>query len=192
MKLAGVAADDPALTRARACIRARADRPRPTSSRRSRWPCSASTRGAGMPGDAGRDHAPSPLVVLQRLGDLLLVADGPGAAPGPDGPPPVHPLPRERRIDELWPVRATPRRPLPTRAAASRASWKNVFIAVDGFVKAWERLGPRPWRARAVRAAPRLARAAAVGARRPGRDLPGDGQCGARAPRSSATRTTTG
>ena len=37
--------------------------------------------------------------------------------------------------------------------AAALVSWKNIFIGVDGFLKTWEAFGPRPWRARAIRAA---------------------------------------
>jgi squalene-hopene/tetraprenyl-beta-curcumene cyclase len=64
---------------------------------------------------------------------------------------PVHRLAREHGLDELW----AQRRHLDDPAYARRGllSWKNFFIAVDGLLKAWEGFGPRPWRARAIRAA---------------------------------------
>jgi squalene-hopene/tetraprenyl-beta-curcumene cyclase len=64
---------------------------------------------------------------------------------------PIHALPPERSLDELW----APRLHLDDPAYTRRGwiSWKNFFIGVDGFVKAWEGYGPRPWRPRAIRAA---------------------------------------
>jgi squalene-hopene/tetraprenyl-beta-curcumene cyclase len=64
---------------------------------------------------------------------------------------PVHPLPGELGLDELWAHHLH----LEDPAYARRRwlSWKNVFIGLDGFVKAWEGYGPRPWRQRAIRAA---------------------------------------
>jgi squalene-hopene/tetraprenyl-beta-curcumene cyclase len=64
---------------------------------------------------------------------------------------PVHQVPRDRGIDELWAHHLH----LDDPAYARRAfvSWKNFFIGVDGFLKTWEAFGPRPWRARAIRAA---------------------------------------
>jgi squalene-hopene/tetraprenyl-beta-curcumene cyclase len=64
---------------------------------------------------------------------------------------PVHVLPRERGIEELWAHHLHLEDP--TYARKHWLSWKNFFIGVDGFVKAWEGYGPRPFRARAVRAA---------------------------------------
>lgn len=64
---------------------------------------------------------------------------------------PVHPLPRERGVEELWAHHLHLEDP--AYARKRWLSWKNFFIGVDGFVKAWEGYGPRPWRARAVRAA---------------------------------------
>jgi squalene-hopene/tetraprenyl-beta-curcumene cyclase len=65
---------------------------------------------------------------------------------------PVNALPRELGLDELWP---TPRERADLRLRWTRGplSWKNFFIAVDAWLKAWERWGPRPFRARAVDAA---------------------------------------
>jgi squalene-hopene/tetraprenyl-beta-curcumene cyclase len=63
---------------------------------------------------------------------------------------PVHAIPRERGIDELWAHHLH----LDDPAYARRAlwSWKNFFIGVDGFLKTWEAFAPRPWRGRAIRA----------------------------------------
>jgi squalene-hopene/tetraprenyl-beta-curcumene cyclase len=72
---------------------------------------------------------------------------------------PVKPLPAHLRLDELWPV--------PREAASLRFHriprpfsprtflWKNFFIGVDDCLKSWQRLGPRPFRSRAVEAARR-------------------------------------
>jgi squalene-hopene/tetraprenyl-beta-curcumene cyclase len=64
---------------------------------------------------------------------------------------PVYPLPRECHLDELWAHHIHVDDP--TYARRGIVSWKNFFIGLDGLVKAWEGYGPRPWRARAVRAA---------------------------------------
>jgi squalene-hopene/tetraprenyl-beta-curcumene cyclase len=64
---------------------------------------------------------------------------------------PVHPLARERGVGELWAHHLHLEDP--AYARSRWLSWKNVFIGADGFVKAWEGYLPRPWRARAVRAA---------------------------------------
>jgi len=64
---------------------------------------------------------------------------------------PVHALPRELGIEELWAHHLH----LEDPAYARRGwiSWKNIFVGIDGFVKAWEGWGPRPWRSRAIDAA---------------------------------------
>jgi squalene-hopene/tetraprenyl-beta-curcumene cyclase len=64
---------------------------------------------------------------------------------------PVHPLSREEGIEEIWAHHLHLEDP--TYARKQWLSWKNFFIGVDGALKAWEGYGPRPWRARAVRAA---------------------------------------
>ena len=64
---------------------------------------------------------------------------------------PVHPLPRERSLEELWAHHLHLEDP--AYARKRWLSWKNLFIGADGFVKAWEGYGPRPFRTRAVRAA---------------------------------------
>ncbi len=79
---------------------------------------------------------------------------------------PVKRLPPALRLDEIWPV---PRergrlrfRRVPRPFSLKTWFWKNFFITVDDALKAWERWGPRPFRARALDAAqqwlePRLA-----------------------------------
>src|SRR5262249_1078933 len=64
---------------------------------------------------------------------------------------PVLPLPGERSLDELWAHHLHLEDP--AYARKRWLSWKNVFIGIDGFVKAWEGYGPGPLRARAIRAA---------------------------------------
>jgi squalene-hopene/tetraprenyl-beta-curcumene cyclase len=72
---------------------------------------------------------------------------------------PVTPLPPEARLDELWVV---PREQaslrfhrMPRPFSPRTFLWKNFFIGVDDCLKGWERLGPRPLRARGVEAARR-------------------------------------
>ncbi len=105
----------------------------------------------GVPAHAGRDHAAASVVLLQRLGDLLLVADGPDPPPVVMDRRPVHPVPRDAGIDELWAHHL--HLDDPAYARRGLVSWKNIFIGVDGFLKTWEAFGPRPWRGRAIRAA---------------------------------------
>ncbi len=64
---------------------------------------------------------------------------------------PIHALPAERSLEELWAHHLHLEDP--AYARKGWLSWKNLFIGLDGFVKAWEGYGPRPWRARAIRAA---------------------------------------
>jgi len=72
---------------------------------------------------------------------------------------PVKRLPDSCRLDELWPVpreRASLRfRRIPRPFSPKRFIWKNLFIGVDDALKGWERLGPRPFRGRAIEAARR-------------------------------------
>ena len=72
---------------------------------------------------------------------------------------PVHRLPEDRRLDELWVV---PRaeislrfRRVPRPFSPRTFLWKNLFIGMDDALKGWERVGPRPLRARAREAARR-------------------------------------
>ena len=70
---------------------------------------------------------------------------------------PVMRLPESCRLDELWPVpreHASLRFPrIPRPFLPKRFIWKNLFIGVDDALKGWERLGPRPFRGRAIEAA---------------------------------------
>ena len=70
---------------------------------------------------------------------------------------PVKRLPESCWLDELWPVpreRASLRfRRIPRPFSPKRFIWKNLFIGVDDALKGWERLGPRPFRGRAIEAA---------------------------------------
>src|SRR6266511_2863361 len=70
---------------------------------------------------------------------------------------PVKRLEDPYRLDELWVV---PREQanlrfhrVPRPFSPKSFLWKNFFISVDDCLKGWERLGPRPLRARAVEAA---------------------------------------
>src|SRR5262245_22382717 len=70
---------------------------------------------------------------------------------------PVKRLPGHLRLDELWVV---PREQaslrlhrIPRPFSPKTFLWKNFFIGVDDYLKSWERLGPRPFRARAIEAA---------------------------------------
>src|SRR5262245_27258227 len=72
---------------------------------------------------------------------------------------PVKRLGDHLRLDELWPMprdRASIRLArIPRPFSPKTFLWKNFFIGVDDCLKGWERLGPRPFRARALDAARR-------------------------------------
>src|SRR5262249_12432387 len=72
---------------------------------------------------------------------------------------PVHRLPPDRRLDELWAVPRTEASlrvdRMPRPFSPKTFLWKNFFIGVDDALKGWERLGPRPLRARGLEAARR-------------------------------------
>jgi len=72
---------------------------------------------------------------------------------------PVKRLGDHQRLDEIWTV---PRQQasirlhrIPRPFSPKTFLWKNFFIGVDDYLKGWERLGPRPFRARALEAARR-------------------------------------
>ncbi|HET7875783.1 MAG TPA: squalene--hopene cyclase [Methylomirabilota bacterium] len=72
---------------------------------------------------------------------------------------PVTRLDEHGGLDELWPI---PREHaslrfhrIPRPFSPRTFLWKNFFIGVDDCLKGWERLGVRPFRARAVEAARR-------------------------------------
>ena len=151
MKMAGVPATDPALTRAREWILARGGPTQANVFTKITLALFGQYPWGGVPA------MPVEIMLLPRssyfnvweisywsrtvLIPLLIVMDR----------RPVHPVPRDRGVDELWAHHLH----LDDPAYARRAfvSWKNFFIGVDGFLKTWEAFGPRPWRARAIRAA---------------------------------------
>jgi len=63
---------------------------------------------------------------------------------------PVHRLPGELGLDELWSHGL--HLDDPAYARRGLVSWKNFFIGIDGLLKTWEAFGPRPWRRQAARA----------------------------------------
>src|SRR5262245_62227903 len=72
---------------------------------------------------------------------------------------PVTPIAHGCDLDELWLVpreRASLRfHRVPRPFSPKTFLWKNFFIGVDDCLKSWERIGPRPFRARAEDAARR-------------------------------------
>src|SRR5262249_22778876 len=66
---------------------------------------------------------------------------------------PVRRLPPACRLDELWIVPRERSRlrfhRVPRPFSPRSFLWKNFFIGVDDYLKGWERLGPRPFGARA-------------------------------------------
>lgn len=151
MKLAGVPATDPALARARVWILARGGAVQANVFTKITLALFGQYPWGGVPA------MPVEIMLLPRwsyfnihavsywsrtvIVPLLIVMDR----------RPVHALPRERGVEELWAHHLHLEDP--TYARKHWLSWKNFFIGVDGFLKAWEGYGPRPFRARAVRAA---------------------------------------
>ena len=78
---------------------------------------------------------------------------------------PVHPVPRDAGIDELWAHHL--HLDDPAYARRGLVSWKNVFIGVDGFLKTWEALRAPPLARPGDPRRARLAGAAHVRAGRP-------------------------
>jgi squalene-hopene/tetraprenyl-beta-curcumene cyclase len=79
---------------------------------------------------------------------------------------PVKRLPAGLGLDELWPVPRERARlrfsRVPRPFSLKSCFWKNFFVTIDDLLKAWQRWGPRPFRARALEEArqwlePRLA-----------------------------------
>src|SRR5262249_60643822 len=110
---------------------------------------------------------------------------------------PTRRLPEELRLDELWLV---PREQaslrfnrIPRPFSPRSFFWKNFFIGVDDCLKGWERLGPRPLRAKAIEAArqwleKRIGGAGGLGGMLPPVDQPGLAVGG---PRLSCAQTLT-
>jgi squalene-hopene/tetraprenyl-beta-curcumene cyclase len=157
MKVAGVPVDDPAMVRARYQVLALGGPPRANVFTKIQLALFGEYDWRGVPA------MPIEIMLLPRgfffdlyevsywsrtvIVPLLVIMDR----------KPVKRLPPELRLDELWPVpraRASLRFPrVPDPFSWRGLLWKNVFIAVDDGLKVWERLSPRPLRARAVEAA---------------------------------------
>ena len=171
MKVAGTPTDDPAMVAARARIHALGRTS--ASGCLHQDPCSRCS--ASTTGRASR-RCRVEIMLLPRwsyfnllevsywsrtvIVPLLIVMDR----------KPVKRLPGHLRLDELWVV---PREQaslrldrVPRPFSPKTFLWKNFFIGVDDCLKGWERLGPRPFRARADGCRAPLARRAARGSRR--------------------------
>ena len=166
MKMAGVPPTDPALARAREWVLERGGPPQANVFTKITLALFGQYPWSGVPA------MPVEIMLLPRwsyfnvweisywsrtvLIPLLIVMDR----------RPVHPVPRDAGIDELWAHHL--HLDDPAYARRGLVSWKNLFIGVDGFLKTWEAFGPRPWRGHAIRAAhdwlvPRMAAPGGLG-----------------------------
>ncbi len=159
MKVAGVSPDDPAMARARALILAEGGLVQANVFTKILLALFGEYDWAGIPA------MPVEIMLLPRwsyfnllevsywsrtvMVPLLIVMDA----------KPVHRMPPDRRLDELWTVPRTEASlridRMPRPFSPKTFLWKNFFIGVDDALKGWERLGPRPLRARALEAARR-------------------------------------
>jgi squalene-hopene/tetraprenyl-beta-curcumene cyclase len=159
MKVAGVPPDDPAMVAARAGIRARGGPPEADVFTKILLALFGEYDWSGIPA------MPVEIMLLPRwsyfnllevsywsrtvIVPLLILMDA----------KPVKRLPPACRLDELWVVpreQASLRFHRVPRPFSPRTFlWKNFFIGVDDYLKGWERLGPRPFRARGMEAARR-------------------------------------
>lgn len=159
MKVAGVPPDDPAMAAARALIRQRGGLVEADVFTKILLALFGEYEWSGIPA------MPVEIMLLPRwsyfnllevsywsrtvIVPLLILMDV----------KPVRRLSEAWRLDELWPVprhRASLRfHRVPRPFSPKTFLWKNFFIGVDDCLKGWERLGPRPLRARAVEAARR-------------------------------------
>ena len=157
MKVAGVSIDDPAMAAARALIRERGGPVQADVFTKILLALFGEYDWRGVP------SMPVEIMLLPRwsffnllevsywsrtvIVPLLILMDS----------KPVMRLPESCRLDELWPVpreHASLRFPrIPRPFSPKRFIWKNLFIGVDDALKGWERLGPRPFRGRAIEAA---------------------------------------
>jgi len=159
MKVAGVSPDDPAMIAARAGIHARGGPPEADVFTKILLALFGEYDWSGIPA------MPVEIMLLPRwsyfnllevsywsrtvIVPLLILMDV----------KPVRRLSPSCRLDELWVVpreQASLRFHRVPRPFSPRTFlWKNFFIGVDDCLKGWERLGPRPFRARAVETARR-------------------------------------
>jgi len=159
MKVAGVSPDDPAMARARALILAEGGPVQANVFTKILLALFGEYDWAGIPA------MPVEIMLLPRwsyfnllevsywsrtvIVPLLIVMDA----------KPVHRMPPDRRLDDLWTVPRTEASlrldRMPRPFSPKMFLWKNFFIGVDDALKGWERRGPRPLRARALEAARR-------------------------------------
>jgi len=159
MKVAGVPTDDSAMVAARALVRQRGGPPEADVFTKILLALFGEYEWSGIPA------MPVEIMLLPRwsyfnllevsywsrtvIVPLLILMDV----------KPTKRLPDHCRLDELWPVpreQANLRfRRVPRPFSPRTFLWKNFFIGVDDYLKGWERLGPRPFRQRAVDAARR-------------------------------------
>ena len=159
MKVAGVSPDDPAMAQARALIRAQGGPVEANVFTKILLAQFGEYDWSGIPA------MPVEIMLLPRwayfnlfevsywsrtvMVPLLILMDA----------KPVRRLPDSCRLDELWVVprsEASLRLHRVPRPFSPRSFlWKNFFIGVDDALKSWERLGPRPLRARAIETARR-------------------------------------
>ncbi|HKD19199.1 MAG TPA: squalene--hopene cyclase [Thermoanaerobaculia bacterium] len=159
LKVAEVSLDDPVMVAARALVRARGGPPEADVFTKILLALFGEYEWSGIPA------MPVEIMLLPRwsyfnllevsywsrtvIVPLLILMDV----------KPTKRLPDSCRLDELWPVpreQANLRfRRVPRPFSPKTFLWKNFFIGVDDCLKGWERLGPRPFRQRAVDAARR-------------------------------------
>jgi squalene-hopene/tetraprenyl-beta-curcumene cyclase len=158
MKLAGVVIDEPAMTRARECIRSMGGPVKSNVFTKIQLALFGEYDWNGVPA------MPVEIMLLPRpfflfniyeisywsrtvIVPLLILMDR----------KPVKWLPPSQSLDELWPEpreHASLRFPrVPDPFDWKSFFWKNFFIAVDDGFKIWERFSPRPLRKRAIEAA---------------------------------------
>ncbi|MBI1848275.1 MAG: squalene--hopene cyclase [Candidatus Rokubacteria bacterium] len=156
IKMAGVPVTDPAMVRARDCVRAMGGPTKANVFTKIQLALFGEYDWNGVPA-MPVEIMLSPRVLFD-LNDvsywsrtvivpLLVIMDR----------KPVKWLPPHLALDELWPVpreRASLRFPrMPEPFSWRGLFWKSFFIAVDDGLKIWERFSPRPLRKRAVEAA---------------------------------------
>jgi squalene-hopene/tetraprenyl-beta-curcumene cyclase len=158
MKLAGVPVDDPAMVRARDCIRALGGPAKADVFTKIQLALFGEYDWNGVPSMPVEIMLLPPPFFLFNIYEvsywsrtcivpLLIIMDR----------KPVKWLPPTQTLDELWPEpreRTSLRFPrMPQPFSWRSLFWKSFFIAVDDGLKIWERFSPRPLRRRAVEAA---------------------------------------